>query len=295
MLDEWLECFRWPSCRKQGIKIEGGQATCGSCEWKTEVLPNFISFLYNDAHYDKALAERYNHLFEQLEKGELGDNQYYYGKTAEQEFEEFLEETKLEEKDISGLRILDAGCGIARLTRILVEKGALAIALDIQPRLYVYASKHDEERKSPLYMLASIDDMPLEDCFDVVWCQGVLSYVPDPEKAIRELQRVTKVGGICYAWSIHSTPPSTRIIRSLPGAFRRLALKGMALLVKIINKLRKKDKPSDRLPLVDRTMPDKITLLSMKEMVSNFDDMKWQKIWCSDEKNTVRGLFKKLS
>ena len=88
------------------------------------------------------------------------------------------------------LRILDAGCGLGRWTKKLMQAfpGAEIIALDHQQRL--------PELNGIKFVKGSIEDIPFQDNeFDLVIASRVLPYV-DMKTAIKELERVTKDGGI---------------------------------------------------------------------------------------------------
>jgi SAM-dependent methyltransferase len=80
----------------------------------------------------------------------------------------------------------------------------------------------------------SVQAIPFGDCFDLVWCDGVLSYVPDPIVAIGELQRVTKPGGRLFFWvhtAVRSSPwlAIARGARRLPRFAREPVLDALAL------------------------------------------------------------------
>ncbi len=47
-------------------------------------------------------------------------------------------------------------------------------------------------------VVIDIQQIDFADCsFDLVWCSHVLEHVPDDRKAMRELHRVTRNGGLC--------------------------------------------------------------------------------------------------
>jgi len=119
MIQEWLAHMNCPSCASKGLRYEKSQAAmCSACGWTTVADWNYVDMLGAKDEYE-SLAKAYADLFERMEQGKLGDTKCYYSKTEEEEFEEFLEETRLSVDQLKGLRILDAGCGVARLTRML--------------------------------------------------------------------------------------------------------------------------------------------------------------------------------
>ena len=104
--------------------------------------------------------------------------------------------------DLSGLDVLDAGCGEGRNTRVFARRGARMTAVDISPRLIQAAQ--DEEKREPLgirYSLSSFTDLSraFDDAsFDAVVSTMALMDGPDFTQAARELHRVLRKGGGLY-------------------------------------------------------------------------------------------------
>jgi 2-polyprenyl-6-hydroxyphenyl methylase/3-demethylubiquinone-9 3-methyltransferase len=95
--------------------------------------------------------------------------------------------------DISGKRLLDAGCGTGHFSRLASEKGAIVTSLDIGEKLLEkVAEKCNTER-----VIGSVLDMRFnEDYFDFVISSEVIEHTENPYGAIREFYRVLKPGGI---------------------------------------------------------------------------------------------------
>ncbi|MFQ6078163.1 MAG: class I SAM-dependent methyltransferase [Thermodesulfobacteriota bacterium] len=100
--------------------------------------------------------------------------------------------------DVTGLRILDAGCGEGNLTRMLAQRGAKVIGVDISEEMIRIARQ--KEAESPLGIEYVVGDLSCLSSlslgtFDVVVCFFVLMDLPNHVKVIREIHRVLKPKG----------------------------------------------------------------------------------------------------
>jgi SAM-dependent methyltransferase len=99
--------------------------------------------------------------------------------------------------DVSGLRGLDIGCGEGYNTRLLAERGARIIALDVSD-VFVRHAKRLEERQpmATSYHIASAVELPFPDAvFD--FATGFMSFmdIPEIERVLAEGFRVLRPGG----------------------------------------------------------------------------------------------------
>jgi SAM-dependent methyltransferase len=97
--------------------------------------------------------------------------------------------------DLAGKRVLEAGCGAGRFTRILAEAGARLVTFDYSSA--VDACRENNGRFSnAVFLQCDIFDMPfLPGVFDYVFCHGVLQHTPDPKGAFMALSRLVAPGG----------------------------------------------------------------------------------------------------
>jgi len=107
--------------------------------------------------------------------------------------------------DVSGLEVLDAGCGSGPLTEALRARGAVVSAFDLSPAMVELAHERLGEdadlRVADLGAPLPYDD----DRFDLVVASLSLHYVQDWASALAELRRVLRPGGRLLVSVIHPT------------------------------------------------------------------------------------------
>jgi len=108
--------------------------------------------------------------------------------------------------DVAGLRVLDLGCGDGRFSRMLAERGAVCIGLDVIDAFVTAATSKAGE--SERYVRGSGEMLPFVDgSFDLVIAYLSLIDIPDFRSAIRESARVLRPGGrlvVCGISNLHS-------------------------------------------------------------------------------------------
>jgi 2-polyprenyl-6-hydroxyphenyl methylase/3-demethylubiquinone-9 3-methyltransferase len=107
--------------------------------------------------------------------------------------------------DLSGVRVLDVGCGGGILTEELLRPGATAIGVDQAEAAVRCATAHGRAGGlSPRYVRARGEQLPFEDgSFPVVMTSDFLEHVMDLTSIVQECARVLAPGG-CFC-----TTPST--------------------------------------------------------------------------------------
>jgi 2-polyprenyl-3-methyl-5-hydroxy-6-metoxy-1,4-benzoquinol methylase len=98
--------------------------------------------------------------------------------------------------DVSGLIIIDAGCGEGYLSRILARRGAQVTGIDISTRLIEIARAKDPESKITYQVADLSQSLPgYERHFDLIVSHLVLNDVYDYRGFLATLGAVTKSGG----------------------------------------------------------------------------------------------------
>jgi ubiquinone/menaquinone biosynthesis C-methylase UbiE len=98
-----------------------------------------------------------------------------------------------------GKRCLDAGCGGGRGSILMARAGAReVVGVDLSPTNIESSGKRARQKglTNVTFQQQSLMDLPFADAsFDVVWCNGVLHHITDPDRGLKELTRVLKPGG----------------------------------------------------------------------------------------------------
>ncbi len=100
--------------------------------------------------------------------------------------------------DVSGLQVLDAGCGEGRFSRILAERGGQVTGVDLSGRMIDHAREQESQHPlGPQYHVADMADLSFLASaeFDIALAYFSLFDVENYETALCEIARVLKPGG----------------------------------------------------------------------------------------------------
>lgn len=97
------------------------------------------------------------------------------------------------------MRVLEIGCGTGQITQHLVHKTAEWIATDFSPEMVRITAN----TVTHPHLTCVVEDATClsfrNDAFDAVIIANVLHIIPEPDKALREIQRVLKTDGLLIA------------------------------------------------------------------------------------------------
>jgi len=112
----------------------------------------------------------------------------------------FSAKTGMPIHDLSGLRVLDAGCGGGRYARICGEAGATVIGAD-HTRAVDKARQLCQHLTNTHFLQADLKQLPLEPAsFDFVFSIGVMHHDADTRAVFDAVARMVKPGGRYSVW-----------------------------------------------------------------------------------------------
>ena len=127
--------------------------------------------------------------------------------------------------------VVEIGCGVGRLTRVIAARAATVRALDVSPRMIERAREHNVSLENVTWLvgdgesLAGVDDASADACISHV----VFQHIPDPAVTlgyVREIGRVLRPGGWA-AFQISNDPHLHR---------KRTGREGVRILLKAITR-----------------------------------------------------------
>lgn len=116
-------------------------------------------------------------------------------------------------RHLEGIRsILEVGCGMGRVVKHLAAAGRDVTGMDYEPRAILRL--HAQRPQLKLYV-GDVNCLPHPDSsFDAALCYGTLSNLPDTTRALAELRRVLKPGGLLVA-SVTNDSVARRVLSRL--------------------------------------------------------------------------------
>ena len=121
----------------------------------------------------------------------------------------------------TGLRWLDVGCGTGAFAELILEHSAPTAVSGVDPSegQISFASQRPDASQID-YRCADAMSMPYgEDEFDVATMALVVQYIPDPSKAMSEILRIVRSGGMVAAYTWMKSP-----VRNVMEAFKSLGV-----------------------------------------------------------------------
>jgi ubiquinone/menaquinone biosynthesis C-methylase UbiE len=125
-------------------------------------------------------------------------------------------------------RVLDIGCGPGVMTEVVLERGGVFEGLDLSPEMVREGKEKFGHLDGVHFAEGNIEALDADNnSYDQLICMAVIEYLKTPDKALSEIARVLKPGGIAIItvpkrWNISSLTVAAmkpvRAVASLLGA-----------------------------------------------------------------------------
>jgi len=136
----------------------------------------------------------------------------------------FLTEMGLEEPELNGKTLFDAGCGNGTLSSAITEFGLEVFAMDLShsvDRAYENKEKFSSKSEFVHFIQGDLLRPPFKnEAFDYIYSSGVLHHTPSTEEAFNSIVPLLKNKGRMYAWIYRK-----RRISIVVDTFRRFTTK----------------------------------------------------------------------
>jgi SAM-dependent methyltransferase/uncharacterized protein YbaR (Trm112 family) len=119
---------------------------------------------------------------------------------SEEEEKIFREEIQLDVTLLKNKRILDAGCGMGRFTRVAAGFGGELVGVDLSDSVF---RAREITRQFPAVHIVQADLLRLpfrEHTFDIIYSFGVLHHTPDTKQAFCAITKTLKINGYISVW-----------------------------------------------------------------------------------------------
>lgn len=148
----------------------------------------------------------------------------------------FLEPLRMDEEELAGKVVLDAGCGNGSQSVAYTRNGVEVVALDLSSGL-----EHGQRLRHVLpgarpdrvhFVQGDLTSPPLApSSMDIVHSAGVIHHTPDTQRTFRRLATLVVPGGTLYVWVYKYEPIVTPVVNMLravttrvpPSLFARVA------------------------------------------------------------------------
>ncbi|TSC75931.1 MAG: type 11 methyltransferase [Parcubacteria group bacterium Gr01-1014_30] len=116
-------------------------------------------------------------------------------------------------------KVLDIGCGPGLLVKELAKrsKNLRVIGVDVSPEAIKLAKKNCRSLKNVKFLRGDVTSLPFPNgTFDLIVCKDSFHEFPNLRKALQEVMRVLKPGGILYAQDLRRDLPMYLLRRAIP-------------------------------------------------------------------------------
>jgi ubiquinone/menaquinone biosynthesis C-methylase UbiE len=187
----------WSRC----IEIVSGSLNCPKCNSLYPIidgLPVILEEADKISRTQKGFGKQWT-----LQKMGYFEKDLIYGTNAEEELQCFKDVFELSDLiDLSGMLILDAGCGSGRLTESIgkAAKNSIVVGFDISDSAKVALNRCKEVENVHIVQCNLLYPPFNSHSFDYIWSEGVIHHTPNSLQSFERLDRLLTKNGKLYIW-----------------------------------------------------------------------------------------------
>lgn len=181
-------------------QVVSGSLVCGVCSARYPISDG-LPILMHDVNMMSRTATSFGKQWEWQDKL-LFETDTIYGLSEEEELRDFENGLNVDLQSVAGRRILDAGCGVGRLTRNIgkAAEGATVVGIDVSGSART-AYNLSKEIGNVHIVQGNLLAPPFRfGTFHYIWSEGVIHHTPDSFETFKTLHRLLASGGRLYVW-----------------------------------------------------------------------------------------------
>jgi SAM-dependent methyltransferase len=122
-------------------------------------------------------------------------------------------------------RVADLGCGPGIMVPLIMERAEAFVGVDMAPEMIKEANAKYGDLPNVSFQVGNVEELDLPDeSFDQVICMGVIEYLEAPRKALAEIGRILRPGGVAVV-SVSKRYHTDRLAAPLTAPVRWVARK----------------------------------------------------------------------
>ncbi len=202
--------------KAEGEEIVEGNLRCLGCDNSYNIADGVPRMALNLEEL-RQVSDRYGYFWAKRAENKFERNTLY-GLSEEEEFNYFLSSFNIQPADLKGKRILDAGCGCGRLTRMLGSYADEVFGIDISSSIndvYDYCKSQENVH----IIQSDLLKLPFrEGSFDYVWSSASICFANKSEETFKHISSLVKPSGKLYVRVFSATKLS--LVEKMGKVFR---------------------------------------------------------------------------
>lgn len=197
-----LEIIRCPRCQEK-LNGSSNSVTCKNCQTSYSVVDGLPVILSQAFLGEISQGKRDFGLQWEWQNVGKFERDTIYGKTQNEELNDFLKIFNIKSpEELTGKKILDAGCGSGRLTKALGQYAteAIVVGIDLSSSAKIAFDKCKNLENTYIIQCDLLNTPFKNNFFDYVWSEGVIHHTQSSKDSFIKLSSLVSKSGKLYVW-----------------------------------------------------------------------------------------------